>query len=188
MQRLGVVFARLAQSYQPSTNPLSARPAHRSFRGLLGVHLRCGPHTRTVTCVTAIRGLQTFRRLHACPGCFRLERLAGWDSHPLESAAFSRRTRRATVGRTAGTGGIAGVQGRQGRLGARPRRTSRAGPTAARSRADWELSSHDGQGGDWLPSGSPASCASLSRRRICSLTTNVSSWRAPWKGGAFQWV
>ena len=75
----------------------SARPAHRSFRGLLGVHLRCGPHTRTVTCVTAIRGLQTFRRLHACPGCFRLERLAGWDLHPLESAAFSRRTRDATA-------------------------------------------------------------------------------------------
>src|SRR5262245_33741412 len=25
-------------------------------------------------------------------GCFRLERLPGWDLHPLESAAFSRRT------------------------------------------------------------------------------------------------
>src|SRR5260221_10159786 len=31
-------------------------------------------HTRAVPkVVTAIRGLQTFRRLHACPGCFRLE-------------------------------------------------------------------------------------------------------------------
>ena len=29
-----------------------------------------------------------------------------------------------------------------------------AGPTAALTRADRELSSHDGQGGDWLPSGS----------------------------------
>jgi hypothetical protein len=25
-------------------------------------------------------------------GCFRLERIAGWASHPLESAALSRRT------------------------------------------------------------------------------------------------
>src|SRR5690349_20729072 len=34
--------------------------------------------------VTAIRRLQTFRHLHACPGCFRLERIAGWALHPLE--------------------------------------------------------------------------------------------------------
>jgi ABC-type uncharacterized transport system fused permease/ATPase subunit len=47
--------------------------------------LRCGLHTRTVTeFVTVIRGLQTFRRLHACPGCFRLERFAGRGLHPLE--------------------------------------------------------------------------------------------------------
>src|SRR6516225_2503023 len=38
------------------------------------------------------RRLQTFRLLHACSGCFRLERIAGWGLHPLESAAFSRRT------------------------------------------------------------------------------------------------
>ena len=41
------------------------------------------------------RRLQPFRHLHDCSGCFRLERLAGWDLHPLESAAFSRRTQRA---------------------------------------------------------------------------------------------
>src|SRR6202521_5163184 len=35
VQRLGVVFARLTQPYQPSTKPLSARPAHPPFRGLL---------------------------------------------------------------------------------------------------------------------------------------------------------
>src|SRR5271157_933190 len=82
----------------PSPNPLSGRPAHRPFRGLLGVHSRCGPHTRAVTkFVTAIRGLQTFRRLHACPSCFRLERLAGRGLHPLESAAFSRRTWKAVI-------------------------------------------------------------------------------------------
>ena len=84
VQRLGAVFARLTQPYQPSTKPLSARPAHRPFRGLLSVHSRCGPHTRTVTYVTAIRGLQTFRCLHACPGCFRLERFGRRGLHPLE--------------------------------------------------------------------------------------------------------
>jgi hypothetical protein len=42
--------------------------------------------------VTAIRRLQPFRYLHDCSDCFRLERIAGWALHPLESAAFSRRT------------------------------------------------------------------------------------------------
>ena len=32
-----------------ATKPLSGRPAHRPFRGLLGVHSRCGLHTRAVT-------------------------------------------------------------------------------------------------------------------------------------------
>src|SRR6266516_4057012 len=46
---------------QPSPIPLSGRPAHRPFRGLLGVHSRCGLHTRAVTnFVTAFWGLQTF--------------------------------------------------------------------------------------------------------------------------------
>jgi hypothetical protein len=76
---------KLAHPCQPSPIPLSGRPAHRHFRGLLGVYSRCGLHTRAVTkFVTAIRGLQTFRHLHACPGCFRLERIAGWALHPLE--------------------------------------------------------------------------------------------------------
>ena len=65
----------------------AGQPAHRPFRGLLGVHSRCGLHTRAITkFVTAIRGLQTFRHLHACPGCFRLERSAGWALHPLGKA------------------------------------------------------------------------------------------------------
>jgi len=41
---------------------------------------------------TAIRRLQPFRYLHDCSDCFRLERITGWALHPLESAAFSRRT------------------------------------------------------------------------------------------------
>src|SRR5262249_55818566 len=35
--------------YQPSPKTRSGRPAHRPFRGLLGVHSRCGLHTRAVT-------------------------------------------------------------------------------------------------------------------------------------------
>src|ERR1700746_1624028 len=57
---------KLTHPYQPSPKPLSGRPAHRPFRGLLGVYSRCGLHTRAVTkFVTAIRGLQIFRHLHA---------------------------------------------------------------------------------------------------------------------------
>ena len=37
------------QPYQPSPIGLSGRPAHCPFRGLLGVHSRCGLHTRAVT-------------------------------------------------------------------------------------------------------------------------------------------
>jgi hypothetical protein len=49
VQRLGVVFAHLTQPYQPSPKGSSGQPEHRPFRGLHGVHLRCGPHTRAVT-------------------------------------------------------------------------------------------------------------------------------------------
>ena len=75
-----------------SSIPLSGQLAHRPFRDLLGVHSRCGLHTRAVTkFVTAIRGLQTFRHLHTCPGCFSAGAIAGWALHPLENAALSRR-------------------------------------------------------------------------------------------------
>lgn len=37
------------QPYQPSPIGCSGRPAHRPFRGLLGVHSRYGLHTRAVT-------------------------------------------------------------------------------------------------------------------------------------------
>jgi len=80
--------------YQPSPKGSSGRPAHRLFRGLLSVHSRYGLHTRAVTVFrdTLNRRLQPFRYLHSCSGCFRLERIAGRDSHPLESAALSQRT------------------------------------------------------------------------------------------------
>jgi hypothetical protein len=76
-------FSRLAR------RSLALRPAHSR-----GHHI-----------VTAIRRLQPFRYLHDCSDCFRLERIAGWALHPLESAAFSRRTPITAVRRTRGTGG-----------------------------------------------------------------------------------
>src|SRR5947209_16324506 len=48
-QRLGVLLRSFTQPYQPSPKGLSGRPAHRPFRGLLGVHSRYGLHTRAVT-------------------------------------------------------------------------------------------------------------------------------------------
>src|SRR5262249_32210563 len=97
-QRLGVLLRSFPPPYQPSPKGLSGRPAHRPFRGLLGVHSRYGLHTRAVTnSWHANRRLQPLRFLHDCSDCFRLERFAGWASHPLESAAFSRRTPEADV-------------------------------------------------------------------------------------------
>jgi hypothetical protein len=46
VQRLSVIFAQFTQPYQPSPEGVPGRPAHRTFRGLLGVHSRCGLHTR----------------------------------------------------------------------------------------------------------------------------------------------
>src|SRR6516165_2766331 len=69
---------------------------HRSG---LSPHTPCrspGALTRVAACtlarspiVTANRRLQPFRYLHDCSDCFRLERIAGWASHPPESAALS---------------------------------------------------------------------------------------------------
>src|SRR4030088_1755860 len=47
--RPGRIFRSFTQPYQPSPKGLSGRPAHRPFRGLLGVHSRYGLHTRAVT-------------------------------------------------------------------------------------------------------------------------------------------
>src|SRR5450631_2763370 len=86
-------FAHFTQPYQPSPKGSSGRPAHRPFRGLLGVHSRYGLHTRAVTVFrdTLSEGFSHFVTSMTAPvlpaGAF-----AGWDSHPLESAAFARRT------------------------------------------------------------------------------------------------
>jgi hypothetical protein len=49
VQQLGVIFAQLAQPFQPSPIWQWGRPTHRPFRGLPSVHSRCGLHTRAVT-------------------------------------------------------------------------------------------------------------------------------------------
>ena len=86
-------FAHFAQPCQPSPIWRSGRPAHRPFRGLLGVHSRYGLHTRAVTVYRdpLIRRLQPLRFLHSCSGCFRLERLPGgtcthWKAPPFHGA------------------------------------------------------------------------------------------------------
>ena len=45
----GRTLRSFTQPYQRSPIGLSGRPVHRPFRGLLGVHSRCGLHTRAVT-------------------------------------------------------------------------------------------------------------------------------------------
>jgi hypothetical protein len=90
-QRLGVLLR--TPPYQPSRITLSGRPARRPFRGLLGVHLRYGLHTRGVTVYDDMlsEGFSHFVHLHDCSGCFRLERLPGgicthWKAPPFHGA------------------------------------------------------------------------------------------------------
>src|SRR5258706_1992101 len=105
-QRLNVSFAHFIQTYQSSPIGLSGRPAHCPFRGLLGVHSRCGLHTRAVTNLRhANRRLQPLRYLHDCSDCFRLERLPGgacthWQAPPLHCAHPSRTLRGHSAGDT----------------------------------------------------------------------------------------
>jgi len=73
--------------------------SHRPFRGLLSVYSRCGLHTRAVTVYRDkhFPKASTVSLPPQCSGSFRLEHLAGWDSHPLENAAFTRRTTKADI-------------------------------------------------------------------------------------------
>jgi len=86
----GCIVCSLSQPCQPSPIWQSGRPAHCPFRGLLGVHLRYGLHTRAATVFrgTLHRRLQPFRYLHSCSGCFRLEPSPGGAFTHWESAAF----------------------------------------------------------------------------------------------------
>src|ERR1700682_1562924 len=75
-QRLGVLFRSFTQPCQPSPKGLSGRPAHRPFRGLLGVHSRYGLHTRAVTVYrdTLTRGFSHFVTSMTAPVA------SGWSS------------------------------------------------------------------------------------------------------------
>ena len=70
-----------------------SRLARRSL-ALRPAHSRCHQFVARFT-----QRLQPVRHLPDCSGCFRLEHFAGWDSHPLESAALARRTPPADVRR-----------------------------------------------------------------------------------------
>ena len=76
----------------------SGRPAHRPFRGLLSVHSRCGLHTRAAT--NSWHAYPKASDISSPPCLLRLlpaGAVAGWGLHPLESAAFSRRTSKAPI-------------------------------------------------------------------------------------------
>ena len=82
---MGVVFARVTHPCQPSPIPLSGRPAHRPFRGLLSVYSRCGLHTRTVI---VCRDRYPKASDTSSPPCLLRPlpagAVAGWGLHPLE--------------------------------------------------------------------------------------------------------
>src|SRR5215468_10721408 len=89
-------------AYSSLISPSRIRLARFHFR--VGLHIvlfeDCSAFTRVAACtlarspyvVAAIRRLQTLRLLHACSGCFRLERSPGGACTRWKSAALSRRT------------------------------------------------------------------------------------------------
>ena len=83
------------ETYHPETNRLTATCSCEDCSAFTRVAART--LARSPICDQLHRRLQPFRYLHDCSGCFRLERLAGRGLHPLESAALSRRTRRAVI-------------------------------------------------------------------------------------------
>lgn len=92
-QPLAVLPRSSGQRYQPSPEWLPGRPVHRPFRGLLSVHSRYGPHTRAAT--NSWLAYPKASDISSPPCLLRLlpaGAVAGWGLHPLESAAFSRRT------------------------------------------------------------------------------------------------
>ena len=97
-QRLAVLPCSSIQSCQTSPIRQSGRPAHLAFRGLLSVHSRCGLHTRAAT--HSWHAYPKASDISSPPCLLRLlpaGAVAGWGLHPLESAAFSRRTSEAPV-------------------------------------------------------------------------------------------
>src|SRR5215472_8297014 len=82
---------KITHPCQPSPIPLSCRPAHRPFRDLLGVHSRCGLHTRAVTVFRdRYPGVSDISSPPCLPRLLPAGAVAGWALHPLKSAALSR--------------------------------------------------------------------------------------------------
>ena len=96
VQRLGVVFAHLTQPYQPSPKLQSGRSAHRPFRGLLGVHSRCGRY-RHLYVTSHTESFSHFVTSMTAPVASGWS-VRRWDLHPLASAAFARRMQIAAIG------------------------------------------------------------------------------------------
>jgi len=93
VQQLAVLHRSSSQSCQTSPVGSPGRPAHRPFRGVFSVHSRYGPHTRAAT--NAWHASPKASDTSSPPYLLRLlpaGAAAGWASHPLESAALSRRT------------------------------------------------------------------------------------------------
>ena len=96
VQRTGALAAQTYPSVSAFPETTIGSVCTSSFSSLLSVYSRCGLHTRVVTkTVTVIRRLQTFRLLHACSGCFRLERSPGgactrWKAPPCHGARGER--------------------------------------------------------------------------------------------------
>src|SRR5271167_5067177 len=84
-------FYSCATEPYPCPEPLHVRPAQRSL-ALRPAHLRRHLY---VTCYT--EGFSHFVTSMTAPVASGWSDLAGWGSHPLESAALSRRTRRADI-------------------------------------------------------------------------------------------
>jgi hypothetical protein len=80
-------FAHFAQPCQPSPIWRSGRPAHRPFRGLLGVHSRYGLHTRAVTVFrdTLSEGFSHFVTSIAAPAA------SGWSVRRVGLAPTGKR-------------------------------------------------------------------------------------------------
>src|SRR6516162_876284 len=76
---------KITHPCQPSPLPLSCRPAHRPFRDLLGVHSRCGLHTRAVTVFRdRYPGASDISSPPCLPRLLPAGAVAGWALHPLE--------------------------------------------------------------------------------------------------------
>ena len=76
---------KITHPCQPSPIPLSCRPAHRPFRDLLGVHSRCGLHTRAVTVFRdRYPGASDISSPPCLPRLLPAGAVAGWALHPLE--------------------------------------------------------------------------------------------------------